>query len=348
MLRRMLSAWAERARALRARYRRTWRTVTRLAGALAAAAFLVLLWGAGIEPRLLDERWETARVPGLPVEWEGARVALIADLQIGMWLANTDAVRRAIDRVIEERPAALLIAGDFLYHPTDEAGEPREARAELEHEDVRQLEAQIADVVSLLQPLVEAEVPVFAVLGNHDYAMRVPEALSLPVVADDLSQALRGMGVRVLRNDAVPLGGRDAHWDATARLHVAGLDAWFPRATDVEATLARVPDTAPRIFLMHNPLSFRRLPAGSAPVALAAHTHGGQIRLPFMPRWSWMSLVKESPVVADGWSAEAFAAAGNRLYVNRGIGFSLAPIRINCRPELTWFTLTAGSGAVHQ
>ena len=32
-------------------------------------------------------------------------------------------------------------------------------------------------------------------------------------------------------------------------------------------------------------------------------------------------------------------AAGNRLYVNRGIGFSYVPVRIDCPPELTLFTL---------
>ena len=36
---------------------------------------VVAVWGAGIEPRLIDEEWVTARVPGLPSEWEGTQVA---------------------------------------------------------------------------------------------------------------------------------------------------------------------------------------------------------------------------------------------------------------------------------
>jgi hypothetical protein len=55
-----------------------------------------------------------------------------------------------------------------------------------------------------------------------------------------------------------------------------------------------------------------------------------------------MSLVKESPVAADGCIDPSFGASGNRLYVNRGIGFSVVPIRINCRPELTWVELRSG------
>jgi predicted MPP superfamily phosphohydrolase len=51
-----------------------------------------------------------------------------------------------------------------------------------------------------------------------------------------------------------------------------------------------------------------------------------------------MSLLTDEKIHSDGW-IENFGQAGNRLYVNRGIGFSTFPVRINCRPELTFFTL---------
>ncbi len=336
---RTVGAWT----AVRARYPRTWWSLKALTAIVAATILMLLGWGVGIEPRLVDEQAIAASVPRLPREWAGKRLALIADLQIGMWLANTDTVRRTVDRIVQERPAALLVAGDFLYHPTEEAGEPREDRAELEREHVRAFTSQIAEVVALLRPVTAAGIRTIAVLGNHDYAMRRPDSRPLPVVADHLSDALRAAGVVVLRNEAVPLGDADAHRPPGERLFVAGLDARGPRRDDVGVTLSQLPDTAPRLFLMHNPLAFRQLPAGSAPIGLAAHTHGGQIRLPYLPDWSWMSLVRESPVVADGWASSDVAAAGNRLYVNRGIGFSVVPIRINCRPELTWMTLESGS-----
>jgi predicted MPP superfamily phosphohydrolase len=241
---------------------------------------------------------------------------------------------------VRERPAAVLIAGDFVYHPTNDPGEPREARDELETADVRELRAQISEVITLLKPLTSAGIDTFAVLGNHDYAMRWPDSLPLPEIANDLTRALQASGVTVLRNSARPLGVRVFRRPADRRLLVAGLDAWSPRASDVGAMLAQVPGGAPRLVLMHNPLGFQHLPPGTAPVAFAAHTHGGQIRLPFLRHWTWMSLVKETPVAADGWIAPSFGAAGNHLYVNRGIGFSVVPIRLNCPPELTWFTLT--------
>jgi predicted MPP superfamily phosphohydrolase len=89
--------------------------------------------------------------------------------------------------------------------------------------------------------------------------------------------------------------------------------------------------------MMHNPRSFLPLPANTAPVAIAGHTHGGQIRLPLTPQWSWLTVTKEMEHV-DGWS-HGYGASGNQLYVNRGIGFSEVPLRINCPPEVTIFTL---------
>ncbi|MEC4806312.1 MAG: hypothetical protein SAJ12_20840 [Jaaginema sp. PMC 1079.18] len=102
--------------------------------------------------------------------------------------------------------------------------------------------------------------------------------------------------------------------------------------------MAQVPQDRPRIALMHNPDSFEAFPPNTAPFAVAGHTHGGQIRLPYSPQWSWLALAKEDEVFADEW-AKGYGAAGNNLYVNRGIGFSDIPIRINCAPEITFFTL---------
>jgi predicted MPP superfamily phosphohydrolase len=73
--------------------------------------------------------------------------------------------------------------------------------------------------------------------------------------------------------------------------------------------LDSVPEDAPRIVLMHNPTSFPDLPAGSAPLAVAGHTHCGQIAFPGTPDWSYLGLSEEEALVADGFAP---AATGNR------------------------------------
>ncbi len=312
----------------------------RIALILAGIFLLLLIWGMGIEPRLVDVREETAIVPILPKSWENKRIAVIADLQIGMWLGNEDTVKKIVDRIIEERPAAALVAGDFVYKPTDE-----DELEDVEREDAAEFMAEVSESATLLRPLSEAGIPVYAVLGNHDYGMGYPESVKNERLGAAIRQELEASGVTVLDNRAVPIGlqsdngaQKDTAANADGSLYIVGVGSLYADNAKPEVALAQVPPDAPRIVLMHEPDSFAAFPANAAPLALAGHTHGGQIRVPFLKSWSWMSLFTDEKINADGWIKD-FGQTGNRLYVNRGIGFSSFPVRIACRPELTIFTL---------
>jgi predicted MPP superfamily phosphohydrolase len=301
---------------------------------LAGLLLLILapvIWGF-IEPRvILDERVEEAAIPGLPTAWQGQKIAVLADLQVGIWLANIDMIERVVARIVEEKPAAVLLAGDFLYKPVDEESK-REAREEIDPEDRREIQAQIEQVVELLRPLVAAGIPSYAVLGNHDYLKEERESAGSYTAAGNLAGALRRAGITVLRNEAVAVK-QDGQ-----PLYIGGIDSLSAGRAKPAQVLAAIPPDAPRIMLMHNPDIFGKLPPDSAPLAVAGHTHGGQIRIPGLPQWSWMRFTQKGEVTADGW-IHGYGASGNRLYVNRGMGFSVVPIRIACPPELTWFVL---------
>lgn len=86
------------------------------------------------------------------------------------------------------------------------------------------------------------------------------------------------------------------------------------------------------IGLFHSPASFDSV-AGSWPLALAGHTHGGQIRLPFVkPLW----LPEGSGSYVAGW----YEGKGSKLYVSRGVGTAMLPLRFLCRPELALITIS--------
>ncbi len=312
-----------------------WKYVKYTALGIIVILLLLLIWGVVIEPRLVDFKAETAVIPNLPTAWENKRVALIADMQIGMWLGNEGTVTKIVNRIIEEHPAAVLIAGDFVYKPTDE-----DETDEVEREDVKDFMSEVNKSVALIRPLVKAGIPTYAVLGNHDYGMNHPDSAKNDHLANAVRQTLAQAGVRVLENEAVPLVLSDEN---KPTLYLAGIGSLYANDAETERALSQVPENEARIIFMHNPDSFAEFPANAAPLALAGHTHGGQIRIPFTENWSWMSLVSEEKIKADGW-IDNFGQTGNRLYVNRGIGFSTFPVRINCRPELTVFTLRRGNG----
>jgi len=130
------------------------------------------------------------------------------------------------------------------------------------------------------------------------------------------------LGVNFLLNEAHPI--REDVW-------IAGLDDPSSGAPDLAAALRKVPKSAYVIAAFHAPGFFDQV-AGRVPLVLAGHTHGGQVRLPFVPVF-W--LPRDSGRFLQGWYEER----GSRMYVSRGIGMSVLPIRFLCPPELSIITV---------
>lgn len=279
------------------------------------AIALLVIWSF-IEPRILNTENETAKIPNLPNSWEGKQIGQISDFQIGLWGDNRGTARRSVAKLIEAKPTVALISGDFLYHPG------------------KNIKPEIETAVDIVRPLIEAGIPTYAVLGNHDYGMSSKKAQPKTKEAERLETALEAAGIEVLENEAVPLKLPNSN----ESLYLVGVGSLWANRDNVQQALSNVPDDSPRITMMHNPDTFEQFPSSSAPLAVAGHTHGGQVRIPGFPHWSWLRFTQKDKVYADGW-AKGFGEAGNQLYVNPGIGMSFAPIRLFCPPELTFFTL---------
>ena len=160
----------------------------------------------------------------------------------------------------------------------------------------------------------------FAVLGNWEYWSGTDlEALRLLYIKHN---------VQLLVNECVALqinGGP---------LRVAGLDDYTASFPDLDEAMKQCPGTAPLVVLEHSPGLLEKvgaLPAGPRPLILAGHTHGGQLAIGrfaiFTPRGS------------GGFVAGWYDTALGQLYVSRGIGTSVLPLRFSARPEVATFTL---------
>jgi hypothetical protein len=151
---------------------------------------------------------------------------------------------------------------------------------------------------------------VYAVLGNHDSILMVPD--------------LEAMGVRMLLNETVVLSRNDA------RIFLAGVDdAHFYRVDNLEKAAMDIPDDAYSILLSHTPEIYRQAAHAGFDLLLCGHTHGGQICLP-----------GGFPVTLDAdlprrLGKGAWDYAGMRGYTSAGAGASIVPARFNCPPEIT-------------
>lgn len=160
---------------------------------------------------------------------------------------------------------------------------------------------------------------VFAVLGNHDFQ----------VDAEEITRALRSHRIRVLRNSRRPLrAGKETLW-------IVGVDDIWWSSDDLPAALKAVPARDAKVLLCHNPLGIWQASRHAIDLVLSGHTHGGQVRVPGF-RHLYKSKLGERFV--DGWNR----LHGTQIYVSRGIGKVIVPIRFDCPSEIACLNLRRG------
>lgn len=185
---------------------------------------------------------------------------------------------------------------------------------------------EAAAAAGLVEALQAADSPVYAVLGNHDH-------WTDPAV---VSGFLGDAGAELLVNRGVGL---------ESGLWLAGVDDVWSGRPDLRAALAAVPAGAATILLAHEPDYFDHVVESDAPVAvqLSGHSHGGQVRLPtFGPGPDGIySRALQLPRLGRRYPIGLRRVGGRAIYTNRGLGVWPLPYRLNCRPEITLFTLAA-------
>ena len=155
--------------------------------------------------------------------------------------------------------------------------------------------------------------PAYAVLGNHDHP-------SFPTAG--------GLPITFLRNQAaqVPLRG--------TKINIAGVEQTVPRGGDLHGTLSQADANAPTILLAHYPSTAFQLVGRNVQLVLSGHTHGGQIRLP------WLGCLWPNDRVPRKMASGLHVVNDVHLHVSAGLGVSLPiRIRINCPPEIAIITM---------
>jgi hypothetical protein len=170
---------------------------------------------------------------------------------------------------------------------------------------------------------LRARLGVFAILGNHDFQ----------VDPDEVTRALHAQRIRVLRNSHCALRSRSGN------LWIVGVDDLWWEAEDIRDALRSVPARDPKVLLCHNPLGIYMAAAHGIDLVLAGHTHGGQVRLPMVGSVYGRSKLGERFV--EGWNR----LNGTQIYISRGIGKVLVPLRFGCPAEITILRLRRSESA---
>jgi uncharacterized protein len=202
------------------------------------------------------------------------------------------------DKVNAEKPDAILITGDAIDKNSDLA---------------------LLDNFLKLLP----NTPKVAILGNHE--------LECNVNLKELAEIYEANNGALLINRTVPLAADGV----LSRILVTGLDDPILGTQNLEEALRDTDRSPNHILIVHRPLLSDETTAQLTQLShrfnlmLAGHTHGGQINiLGFIP-----SMPEGSGPYVKGW----YNNVGVPMYVSRGIGTVVVPIRIGATPEVAIF-----------
>ncbi|MDQ3088316.1 MAG: metallophosphoesterase [Acidobacteriota bacterium] len=171
----------------------------------------------------------------------------------------------------------------------------------------------IAPMAEVLGKL-ESEFGTFACLGNHDHWTD----------AEMVTNLMREANIKVLINEGFRFTAKDASF------WLAGVDDYMVGKTDLRAALrGSFPDEM-IMLLAHNPIIVRRAARVGVDLMLSGHTHGGQIKLRddekrILPRRK----------LKNG----LYRRKDTQIYITRGIGTVVLPVRYGCPPEISLIEL---------
>jgi predicted MPP superfamily phosphohydrolase len=278
-----------------------------LFGSAAAGAVGLAAYSSIIARHEVSILTHTIPIRELPPAFEDFRVAQISDIHLDEY-TEPSFIRRIIQHVNDLQPDLVLITGDFVsFGP-------------LPISFSRRAVYRCADL------LKEIACPLrYGSIGNHDVSvgMRL------------VSQTITAAGIPVLMNEHVPI---ERH---RQRLWLAGVLDPSSGKADLDPTIPDRPD-GPVLLMGHSP-DYADVVASHPKAHLvdfmfSGHSHGGQVRLPVL-----------GPIILPPWGQkypEGFYGFPNMtLYVNRGIGTTGVPFRLNCPPEITLFQLQNAANA---
>jgi predicted MPP superfamily phosphohydrolase len=284
------------------------RVLTGAAGLFGLSAAATGVYAGVIEPNGLVVTRYAPAPPGWP-KGRKLSITVIADLHAGGPDMRLEHVRRVVDRASELKSDIVLMLGDFIAS----------YRFAIEHIPDPVWAAELARL--------KAPLGSWAILGNHDWWHDLK----------GVRGALAGVNIPILENDAVLLGPEGR------KFWVAGIGdqiaiplghGKFRGVDDLPLMMSRITTDDPVLLMVHEPDIFPRVPERVA-LTLAGHTHGGQIRLPFI--WPHFVPSRYGARYAYGHVVED----DRHLIVSGGLGTSIIPARLGVPPEIVHIELGA-------
>lgn len=257
----------------------------------------LLVWAFFIEQQMLVNTRVTIPINNLPIKFENYRIVFISDTHTCEPYTKLEMIKRVADLVNKQKPDLLVLGGDY------------EVTGLMFSKHIE------AEETAQILKSINAKDGKYAILGNHDYFNGRTR----------IAKQLKENGFKVLRNESINLG------TAKSPLYLVGLGDFDYGDADV-MKLMNISKNAPIIALVHEPDVFPTF-LENISLTLSGHTHGGQIRLPFI------GALKTPSAYGNKYAKGLIKEGKKQLFVTSGIGTSILPIRLFDPPEIAVITL---------
>lgn len=261
--------------------------------------FLGGLYSWHIEPFWLEFVKKKMPIKNLPKHLIGKTLMQISDIHVGNRF-DYNYIIESFQKAKKLKPDFVVYTGDFVSYDSSE---------------------QFDQLNTVMQHAVIGKMGTTAILGNHDYGENWAEQ----EVANSISTILRKAKLDVLSNAQKEYNG----------LNIIGFDDYWGPNFNPQLIMKDLNKSKANLVLCHNPdvcdLDVWNNYQGWI---LAGHTHGGQVKPPFLP--PLIVPVKNKNYI----SGKVNLIDGRTLYINRALGH-LWQVRFNVRPEITLFELTS-------
>ena len=243
----------------------------------------------------------TVASDALPEAFEGFKIAHVSDLHNAVFGRENE---KLLSLIRAAEPDIIAITGDLI---------------DSRHTD-------IDSALAFVEAAAEIA-PVYYVTGNHESRLDF----------DEIEPRLIAAGARVLRNEAEDIGR------GGERIRLAGIDdPSFIRTggTAEERAAAELEQLGDgggtfTVLLAHRPELVEVYAGYGAGLVLSGHAHGGQVRLPLLG-----GLYAPGQGLLPEYDSGLYSLGETQMVVSRGLGNSVAPLRVNNRPELVIVTLS--------
>lgn len=252
----------------------------------------------------------------LPKDLDGFRIGFISDIHLGIYLPD-EWLAHSFDLLREEKPDLLCLGGDYIW--VHESGSHRWFGGVRNHKFLKPLTHSLAmdifSVVSKLSATLDAPFGTYGVLGNHDHWTD----------GELCKRCFEDRNIQILMNQDVILRR------GTSTLRMVGIDDYWtgnPAIPQPNPMLDRQPDFT--LLLLHNPDYLGHILSSGFKfdLALAGHTHAGQVKLPLLGAVKYN--IEDARFEEGLYQTPDFAS-----YTTRGLGVVEIPWRINCPPEVS-------------